>query len=136
MSKVRIATGVFALVTLLTRVIRIRNVLGDASLEGIARWGWLLLSGVMIGLAVVVIWGSASAISDSSNHKNYRIWANCGYALAAITVGVWVQQLISILSEWRSTGFVVVHVVLAAVSIGLASWAALELYRSASKHVR
>lgn len=50
------------LVTLLTRVIRIRNVLGDASLEGIARWGWLLLSGVMIGLAVVVIWGSASVV--------------------------------------------------------------------------
>jgi drug/metabolite transporter (DMT)-like permease len=123
---------VFALITLLTRVVRIRNVLGDGALEGPARWGWLTLSGVMIGLAVAVLWGSASAISDSSNDKNYRIWALCGYALAAITVGVWIQQLISIISEWRSVGFVAVHVVLAVVSIGLASWAVLELYRSQS----
>ncbi len=123
MSHIRVPAAVFAIVTILFRIVRIRNVVADAGLDTAARIGWLALAGVMIGLAAVVLWGAVSRIHEQINASNRRIWVGSLYALAAITVIVWVEQVISIVSEWRSVGFVVVHLVLAVISIGLASWA-------------
>jgi hypothetical protein len=48
---------------------------------------------------------------------------------AAVTVVVWVVRAVQITLDWRSVGFVVVHVVLAAVSIALAggTWRAASV---------
>ena len=48
---------------------------------------------------------------------------------AAVTVVVWVVRATQITLDWRSVGFVVVHVVLAAVSVALA----VGLWRAASQ---
>ena len=130
MSHIRVPAAVFAIVTILFRIVRIRNVVADAGLDTAARIGWLALAGVMIGLAAVVLWGAVSRIHEQINASNRRIWVGSLYALAAITVIVWVEQVISIVSEWRSVGFVVVHLVLAVISIGLASWAVRDVRAS------
>jgi hypothetical protein len=48
---------------------------------------------------------------------------------AGVTVAVWVVRAAQITLDWRSVGFVVVHVVLAAVSIALAvgTWRAASV---------
>jgi len=48
---------------------------------------------------------------------------------AAVTVVVWVVRAVQISLDWRSVGFVVVHLVLAAVSIALAvgTWRAARV---------
>lgn len=47
---------------------------------------------------------------------------------AGVTVAVWIVRAVQITLAWRSLGFVVVHVVLAAVSIALAvgTWRAAD----------
>lgn len=101
----------------------------DATLDTWSRLGWLTLAGAMLGLAVVVAWGSLSAISDGAWPKNRRIWARSVWVLAVITVIVWIWQTVVIVTEWRSVGFVAVHLVLAALSIAVAVWAVMDIRR-------
>lgn len=95
----------FALWTLFVWGGRIRNVFtGD---EGIAP---LVLAAAFVALAVAVL---------ATRGRRATV-----VALAGWTVVVWVVRAVDIafLSD-HDAGFVVVHVVLAAVSIGLVAWA-------------
>lgn len=73
----------------------------------------LLGLGVLSGLALVMVgwagWPAAPPVAAV-------VWR----VAAAATVVVWVVRAVQITLDWRSPGFVVVHVVLALVSIGLA----------------
>ena len=70
--------------------------------------------GVLSGLALVMVgwagWPSVPAPAAT-------VWR-----IAAVVTGVvWVVRAVQITLDWRSVGFVVVHVVLAAVSVALAA---------------
>jgi hypothetical protein len=73
----------------------------------------LLGLGVLSGLALVLVgwagWPSVPAPAAA-------VWR----VAAAATVVVWVVRAVQITLDWRSPGFVIVHVVLALVSILLA----------------
>lgn len=116
--------ALFGVFTVFTRIVRIRNIAQDAELSAGARTGWLLLSGLMIGLALVVIWGAITPMSDAAHPINLRIWSRSVKILVGVTVLVWAAQIVSISVGYargdRDFGFLIVHLVLAAVSVGLA----------------
>lgn len=114
----------FAVWTLFVWVGRLRNLirepgpLADAS-------GWSLvwsLAFTTLGLALV----GALVLRRSGRVPVAVGWAVA--ALGALTVVVWVPRAVDIALGDHSVGFVVVHVVLAAVSIGLAvaAWRSLQ----------
>jgi hypothetical protein len=105
---------VLAVWTLLVWAGRIRNAV--ASDEGI---GPVLLAGTFVVLAVL-------ALATRGRSRT------AGLALAVWTIAVWVVRGIDIaLFSDHETAFVVVHLVLATVSVALAVWTARSLTRSA-----
>lgn len=106
-------TLAFAAWTLLVWAGRIRN-----AVDGNEGTGAIVLAATFVlgAVAVLATRGRVAAVV---------------VALAAWTTAVWVVRAIDIafLSD-RSAGFVAVHLVLAAVSIGLAGWATRCLTRS------
>ncbi len=108
---------------------RIRNAVSDPELSGSDRVGPLLLSASFLVLAVVVgallyrdhIAGTAS--SAGALRLGVRTFA-------AVTVAFWLVRAIQIaVRHPDDVPFVVVHVVLAAVSISLAIWAVVAADR-------
>ena len=109
--------------TLFVWVGRVRNALGDPELRGSERVGPLLLATSFIVPAevlAVVLFASARRPRGVGPVLRYGV-----LALAAWTCGVWVVRMADIAfgGDWE-VGFVVVHAVLAAVSIVLAVLAA------------
>ena len=109
--------------TLFVWVGRVRNALGDPDLVGSERVGPLLLAASFVVPALVlavVLFTSARSSSGVGPVLRGGV-----LALAAWTCGVWVVRIadIALGGDW-SIGFVVVHAVLAVVSIGAAVLAA------------
>ena len=104
--------------TLFVWTTRIRNVLGDDELGAAGRAAGLALSGSFVVLAVV----SLAAVRGRS-----RLLGPAARALAAWTVGVWLVRGTGIALGDHRASFVVVHLVLALVSIALAglTWRAV-----------
>ena len=95
---------------------RIRNVLGDDELDSGAKAGRVALSLSFTLLAGLVVWAAL-------RHRDRLRPAVL--LLAGWTVLVWAVRSIGIVGGGHSTAFVVVHLVLAVVSIGL-SWLAVR----------
>jgi hypothetical protein len=95
--------------TALVWVSRIRNVVGNEDLDGAQKLVRLLIVAAFLGLAAMVV-------------ATWRRPARSGWvtAIAAWTTGLWTVQMIGILLDDHGLGFVLIHAVLAAVSIGLA----------------
>lgn len=94
---------------------RIRNVLGDDSLDGGAKAIRVALSLSFTVLAALVVW---CALRSGERLRAAVL------LLAGWTVGVWVVRTIGILDGGHGAAFVIVHLVLAVVSIVL-SWLAV-----------
>ena len=96
---------------------RINNLVADDATAG--EWavsGTLsavsLLLALGAGVALVLAWRSGWPSTVGRSRRLLQ-------ALAWWSIGVWVVRGADIALDWRSVGFVVVHLVLAAVSIGL-----------------
>lgn len=117
------ATVTLVVWTLLVWTTRIRNIWGDQRLTDGEKWGrtGLALSfTVLAGLVVVALW-----------RRQRWLWLTV-LALAGWTVGVWVVRSVGIATGDHSAGFIVVHLILAVVSIVLSALAQREGARSAS----
>lgn len=102
--------------TLFVWVNRIRNVMADPDLGGSARLGPILMSVALIVAALVVGFVAWSGRGPSLSSA-VRV-------LAASTTVVWVVRSVDIVASGdHPVPFVVVHVSLAVVSIGVAVWA-------------
>ena len=108
--------------TVLVWTTRIRNVLGDDALDGGAKAGRVALSLSFTALAVIVAWAALRRVD---------LLRFAVLVLAGWTVGVWVARAVGIVRGDHSAAFVVVHLVLAVVSIAL-SWLAVRAPRSSS----
>lgn len=115
-----LAVALFAAFTVLIWGQRIVNIAGPAggSAFDLAR----AVAFVIAGLAVAF---AAARTSVGAAHLERVV----GVA-AALTVVSWLVQMVLIVGRDRSIGFVVVHAVLAVVSIGLAAWAWSVVRRS------
>jgi len=102
--------------TVFVWTIRIGNVIGDDDLSSGAKAGRVALALSFTALAAIVVW---AALLEKA-----RLGAAVG-ALGVWTLGVWVVRTIGIVGDDHSVGFVLVHVVLAVVSIAL-SWLAFR----------
>lgn len=118
----RPATVVLVVWTLLVWTTRISNIWGDQALSDGEKWGRtaLAMSFTLLALGVAVaLWRRAGSLRAAVT------------ALAAWTVLVWVVRSVGIATGDHDTAFVVVHLVLAVVSIGLAGAAVRAGGRSA-----
>jgi len=117
-----IAIGVFVAFTLFVWMGRVRNALVDPALAASDRVGPLLLAMSFVVPALVLAVGWVTALRRSSPLPRWA--AGVLAALAVWTIGVWVVRIVDIaFAGDHAIGFVVVHVVLAAVSSGCALWA-------------
>lgn len=113
----RPATVALVVWTLLVWTTRISNIWNDAALSEGEKWGrtGLALSFTALAVAVAV-----------------ALWRRAGWkpsavaALAAWTVAVWVARAVGITTGDHDAAFIVVHLVLAIVSIGLSVVAVRE----------
>lgn len=107
--------------TLLVWTTRIRNIWTDDALSTAGQVGRTALALAFTAFAVAVLWvwwqgrraGGRTAPWAPALVRAFAVW----------TVGVWVVRATQIALADHDTGFVVVHTVLAVVSIGLAAWA-------------
>ena len=123
------AVGAFVAWTLFVWIGRIRNALTDPELSGSDRVGPLVLSTIFVAGAIVLgallYRDHVDATPASARTLRLATWVVGGY-----TTVVWLVRAGDIaLAGDHEVGFVVVHVVLAVVSIGLAAWAALATER-------
>jgi hypothetical protein len=103
---------------------RIRNVNEDATLQGWGYWGPMLLSVSFTLMAVVVVAMLWRRWRHPHAQAQARALSLSVQVLAGWTTVVWVVRAADIaLGGDHEAAFVAVHVVLAAVSIGLAAWA-------------
>lgn len=103
---------------------RIRNVNADGALDGRDYWGPMLLSVSFLALAIAVVVMLVRRWRDPHAAGPAAALTVAVRLLAGWTTAVWVVRAGDIaLGGDHEVGFVVVHVVLAAVSIGLAAWA-------------
>jgi hypothetical protein len=103
---------------------RIRNLGADSSLQGWDRWGPLLLSVSFVVLAAVVLAMLVRRWRHPHGDAEARALTAAVTALSAWTTVVWIVRAADIaFGGGHEAAFVAVHVVLAAVSIGLAVWA-------------
>lgn len=100
--------------TLFVWLTRVRNAVGDDDLSGAARIGTLLLSASCVVLAAVSLAGLRAGPASLRRAVG---------ALGLWTVVVWPIRAVGIALGGHGAGFVVVHLALAASSIGLAAWA-------------
>ncbi len=110
--------AVLALVawTVLVWTTRIGNIWGDDGLDTGEKVGRTALALSFTALAALVAW----AVLTRWEHRRPAV-----LALAGWTVGVWVVRAVGIAGGDHRAAFVVVHLVLAAVSLAL-SWLALR----------
>ncbi len=107
--------------TALVWLSRIRNVVGNEDLDGGQKLVRLLIVAVFLGLAAMVV--------VSWRRPARTLWVT---ALSAWTVGLWTVQMVGILLDDHGLGFVLIHAVLAAVSITLAALAWRSQRRAAA----
>ncbi|UDY37008.1 hypothetical protein [Dermatobacter hominis] len=123
------AVGAFVAWTLFVWIGRIRNALTDPELTGSDRIGPLVLSTVFVVGAIVlgaVLYRDHVAATPASA-RTLRLAAR---VVGGYTIAVWVVRAADIaLAGDHEAAFVAVHLVLAAISIGLAVWAALAADR-------
>jgi hypothetical protein len=98
---------------------RVRNIAGDGSLSGAEKVVPGLLAASFVVLAAVVLW---TALRSHPRRREALL------ALGGWTVVVWLVRGVGIATGGHSAAFVIVHLMLAAVSIGL-SWLALRAPR-------
>ena len=123
------AVGAFVAWTLFVWIGRIRNALTDPELTGSDRVGPLVLSTVFVLGAIVLgallYRDHVAATPSSARTLRLAAWVVGGY-----TTVVWIVRAGDIaLAGDHEAAFVVVHVVLAVVSIALALWSALATDR-------
>ncbi len=113
---------------------RIRNALGDAALDDGGRTGPLLLALSFVVPAVVVAVLLVLAVRSGGAPAAVARLRVGVVALAVWTTGVWIVRAGDIvLGGDHEVGFVVVHVVLAVVSIALATLAARSVRHPAAR---
>lgn len=108
--------------TLLVWTTRIANIWRDAELDDGERWGRIALA---LSFTVLAL-GLAHAVYHRSSWRDLAV-----KALAGWTIGVWLVRSAGIVTGDHAAGFVVVHLVLALVSITLSLLAIRESARSA-----
>jgi hypothetical protein len=113
--------------------------------RNVAMWAILFWGAVVWGGRIAIIFDSESDLGDRG-----RIAVALAVSLAAflalrassferpivglyaaVTAYMWIRSLVVVLSDGRSAGFIAVHALLAAVSLGLAAWAAVIVWRAA-----
>jgi hypothetical protein len=94
---------------------RVSNVLGDEALDGGQVGARLALAGSFVLLALAVAVGSFLARETRPRWLDGAV-----KALAVWTVAVWAWRAVDIVTGDWSVAFVVVHLVLAVISVGLA----------------
>ncbi len=120
-------TMAFAVWTLLTWATRIDNVWRDDSVSTGGKVGRTALAGSFVVFGLVTL---ASSWRDRHRRSHPRITYRLVLPFAAWTVAVWVVRSVGIVTNDHSTAFVVVHLVLATVSIGLAVLTVTRLRRA------
>lgn len=120
---------VLALWTLLVWTTRIRNIWTDDELSTVGQVGRTALALAFTAFAVgtIALWVRA---------RQGATWASAAgvvRAFALWTVGVWVVRATQIALADHDLAFVVVHTVLAVVSIGLSVWAVRSLTPAAGE---
>ena len=96
---------------------RVRNIAADRTLDRAGTVGAMVLPLLLVfgALALIVV-----LIRGSVDRARERVVTG----VAVLTIGVWVVRGADIaFGGDHAAGFIVVHVVLASVSIGLAAWA-------------
>jgi hypothetical protein len=124
--RLRWAVVAFVVVTAFIWVQRLVNLAaGDESDVAVS----VVLSVVFLVMAVA----SAAALVAAWRHQWAvgRLVAGIWRAAALVSVAVWVVRALQITLDWRSPAFVVVHVVLAVVSVALAA----GMWRAAGRSV-
>jgi hypothetical protein len=107
--------------TLLIWTTRIRNIWTDDSLSVPGQLWRTALALVFTAFAAVTVGAWAKARRDGASViRRTSVWIR---AFALWTVGVWLVRGTQIVLGDHSLGFVVVHSVLAVVSVALAVWA-------------
>ncbi|MEQ1786612.1 MAG: hypothetical protein ABL966_06135 [Acidimicrobiales bacterium] len=107
--------------TLLVWTTRIGNIWGDADLTDGEKWGRTGLALTFTLLVLAVGWALYQRLA----------WRGIAVkVLAGWTVGVWISRSVGIATGDHETSFVVVHLVLAVVSIALAVLAVREEARA------
>lgn len=112
------ALPVFVAWTLLVWATRIDNIWADAALSDAGKWARTALAASFVVAAVVV----AAVAVRTWKHRPTRIDEVVLDVAAAWTVAVWAVRAVQIALGDHSVGFIVVHVLLAVLSIGLAWW--------------
>ena len=117
-----VAVAVFAMWTLVVWGNRVSNVLRDPDLDGAGRATALVLPAIFLVVGVLAAAAVVAPVAESTARRLV------GVAVAS-TVVVWCVRAPMIALADHDLPFVVVHVVLAAVSIALGWWAWVAVTR-------
>jgi hypothetical protein len=126
-----VALGCFLAWTGFVWIGRIRNALTDVGLVGSEKVAPIVLAASFLVPAALL---AVAWVRSLRSRRSLERWAGVLLVVLAVwTTGLWVVRAVDIAAfgEW-SIGFVVVHTVLAVVSIGLAVWAVLAQRGDAS----
>ena len=129
--RAQVALGCFLAWTGFVWIGRIRNALTDVELVGSEKIAPIVLAASFLVPAALL---AVAWVRSLRSRRSLERWAGVLLVVLAVwTTGLWVVRAVDIAAfgEW-SIGFVVVHTVLAVVSIGLATWAVLAQRSSAS----
>ena len=113
----RRAIPIFGAWTLLVWLSRVRNVWADDDLSGGGRASRVAVAAVFIALAAVIVVAFYRPAADP-NRARWALRVLCSW-----TIAFWIVRGAGILLDDHDAGFLTVHAVLMAVSIGLATWA-------------
>jgi hypothetical protein len=115
---------------------RIRNVVGDPELTGLAFWWRFGLATVLVAGAACVLaviarhWAALTGTAPGGGDRLLavpRVVWSAGNGLALLGTVVWMVRGVGIVAGDHGIGFKVVHLVLAAITIGLSGWVAARL---------
>ncbi|MEL6981923.1 MAG: hypothetical protein AAFO29_05830 [Actinomycetota bacterium] len=116
--------------TLFVWVGRLRNLLAEpGSVLDVSRWSLVGSVAFTIG-GLAVVASAALRWRQGPGGSAHRLLTPSVVALAGLTTGVWLVRAVDIALGDHSVGFIAVHLVLAAVSIGLAAVAVAAIRRS------
>lgn len=115
------ATIALCVWTLLVWTTRIGNIWGDDDLTGGEKWG---RTGLALSFTVLAL-AAAHAIYHRASWRGIVVKVFAGW-----TIAVWVTRSVGIVTGDHDAAFVAVHLVLAAVSIGLSLLAVREEARA------
>ncbi len=131
LTKALVTALVFGGWTLFVWVGRLRNLLAEpGSVFDASRWSLVGSVAFSVLGAVVVIAGLLAVADRGLASVGRSILGPAVVGLAALTIGVWVLRAVDIAIGDHSIGFIAVHLVLAAVSIGLAVAAVTGIRRA------